>query len=101
MTIEQQVLEKLCELAPEKQKAVLNLVDSLKRPDAPKAPRRSLLRAMGGPELSPVARATICGLCPTATGRNAMVLDPANLKRELTNYKDLVFVATSPLASTT
>jgi hypothetical protein len=43
MTIERQVLEKLRELAPEKQKAVLDFVDSLKRPDAPKAPRRSLL----------------------------------------------------------
>ncbi len=43
MTIEQQVLEKLRDLPPEKQKEVLDFVDSLKEKDGPKAPRRSLL----------------------------------------------------------
>ncbi len=42
MTIEQQVLEKLRELPPEKQREVLDFVDSLKAKDAPNAPRRSL-----------------------------------------------------------
>ena len=43
MTIEQQVLERLRELPPEKQKEVLDFVDLLKRKNGPKAPRRSLL----------------------------------------------------------
>ena len=42
MTIEQQVLEKLRDLPPEKQKEVLDFVDSLKAQNAPKAPLRSL-----------------------------------------------------------
>jgi hypothetical protein len=42
MTIEQQVLEKLRDLPPEKQKEVLDLVDSLKALDNSKRPRRSL-----------------------------------------------------------
>jgi len=36
MSIERQVLEKLRELAPEKQKTVLDFVDSLKRSELPK-----------------------------------------------------------------
>jgi hypothetical protein len=43
MTIEQQVLEKLRGLPPEKQKEVLDFVDSLKEDNGPKEPRRSLL----------------------------------------------------------
>ena len=43
MTIEQQVLEKLRDLPPEKQKEVLDFVDSLKEKDGPKKSRRSLL----------------------------------------------------------
>jgi EAL domain-containing protein (putative c-di-GMP-specific phosphodiesterase class I) len=43
MTIEQQVLEKLRYLRPEKQKEVLTFVDSLKGESAPNTPRRSLL----------------------------------------------------------
>jgi len=43
MTIEQQVLEKLRDLPPEKQKEVLNFLDSLKQKGGPKKPRRSLL----------------------------------------------------------
>ena len=43
MTIEQQVLEKLRDLPPEKQKEVLEFVDSLKGKEGPKEPRRSLL----------------------------------------------------------
>jgi len=43
MTIEQQVLEKLRDLPPEKQKEVLDFVDSLKEKHGPKKPRRSLL----------------------------------------------------------
>jgi hypothetical protein len=42
MTIEQQVLEKLRDLPPEKQKEVLEFVDSLKKENEPKTPRRSL-----------------------------------------------------------
>jgi hypothetical protein len=42
MTIEQQVLEKLRELPPEKQKEVLEFVDSLKADSEPRMPRRSL-----------------------------------------------------------
>src|SRR5580704_3010964 len=42
MTLERQVLEKFRELPPEKQKEVLDFVDSLQGKDAPKAPRRSL-----------------------------------------------------------
>jgi len=38
MTIEQQVLEKLRDLPPEKQKEVLDFVDSLKKKDGPKKP---------------------------------------------------------------
>jgi hypothetical protein len=43
MTIEQQVLEKLRDLPPEKQKEVLNFVAQLKEQAGSKAPRRSLL----------------------------------------------------------
>jgi hypothetical protein len=43
MTIEQQVLEKLRDLPPEKQKEVLDFVDSLKAKNGPNTPRRSLL----------------------------------------------------------
>jgi hypothetical protein len=43
MTIEQQVLEKLRDLPPEKQKEVLDFVDYLKEKDSPNKPRNSLL----------------------------------------------------------
>ena len=43
MTIEQQVLEKLRYLPPEKQKEVLDFVDSLKERNGAKKPLRSLL----------------------------------------------------------
>ena len=43
MSIEEQVLEKLRDLPPEKQKEVLEFVASLKQKSAPKKPRRSLL----------------------------------------------------------
>ena len=43
MTLEQQVLEKLRDLPPEKQKEVLDFVDLLKEKLGPKKPRRSLL----------------------------------------------------------
>jgi Protein of unknown function (DUF2281) len=43
MTIEGQVLEKLRNLPAEKQKEVLNFLDSLKEKEGPKKPRRSLL----------------------------------------------------------
>ena len=43
MTIEEQVLQKLRDLPPEKQKEVLEFVDSLKEENGPKKPRRSLL----------------------------------------------------------
>jgi len=43
MTIEEQVIEKLRDLPPEKQKEVLEFVASLKGKDASKKPRRSLL----------------------------------------------------------
>lgn len=43
MTIEQQVLEKLRELPPEKQKEVLDFVAFLKEKNATKKPLRSLL----------------------------------------------------------
>ena len=43
MTIEQQVLEKLRDLPPEKQKEVLNFVAQLKEQADHKTPRRSLL----------------------------------------------------------
>jgi len=42
MTVEEQVLEKLRELPPEKQREVLEFVDSLKEKDAAKKPLRSL-----------------------------------------------------------
>ncbi len=42
MTIEQQVLEKLRELPPEKQKEVLDFVDFLKEKNGAKMPLRSL-----------------------------------------------------------
>jgi Protein of unknown function (DUF2281) len=42
MTIEQQLLEKLRELPPEKQKEVLDFVDSLRDSNGAKEPRRSL-----------------------------------------------------------
>ncbi len=42
MTIEEQVLEKLRDLPPEKQKEVLEFVDSLKDKEGAKKPRRSL-----------------------------------------------------------
>jgi len=43
MTIEEQVLEKLRDLPPEKQKEVLDFVDFLKEKSGEKKPRRSLL----------------------------------------------------------
>jgi EAL domain-containing protein (putative c-di-GMP-specific phosphodiesterase class I) len=43
MTIEQQVLEKLRDLPPEKQKEVLDFVDQLKESNGPKKPLKSLL----------------------------------------------------------
>jgi hypothetical protein len=43
MTIEQQVLEKLRGLPPEKQREVLDFVESLKEKNRTKTPRRSLL----------------------------------------------------------
>jgi len=42
MTIEQQVLEKLRDLPPERQKEVLDFVDFLKEKNGAKNPRRSL-----------------------------------------------------------
>ena len=42
MTIEQQLLEKLRALPPEKQKAVLEFVDSLKEKNGSKKPRRNV-----------------------------------------------------------
>ncbi len=42
MTIEQQILEKLRDLSPEKQKEVLDFVDFLKEKSGPKNQRRSL-----------------------------------------------------------
>ncbi len=42
MTIEQQVVEKLRDLPPEKQKEVLDFVDSLKEKNGSPVPRRSL-----------------------------------------------------------
>jgi hypothetical protein len=42
MSIEQEVLEKLRELPPEKQKEVLDFVDFLKGQNGPKKPLRSL-----------------------------------------------------------
>jgi hypothetical protein len=42
MTIEEQVLEKLRDLPPEKQKEVLDFVDSLKETSGAKKPLRSL-----------------------------------------------------------
>lgn len=43
MTFEQQVLEKLRDLTPEKQKEVLDFVESLKEKNGEKKPLRSLL----------------------------------------------------------
>ena len=43
MTIEEQVLEKLRDLPPEKQKKVLDFVGLLKEKNGQKLPRRSLL----------------------------------------------------------
>jgi Protein of unknown function (DUF2281) len=43
MTIEEQVLEKLRDLPPEKQKEVLDFVDFLKEKNGASEPRRSLL----------------------------------------------------------
>ena len=43
MTIEQQVVEKLRDLPPEKQKEVLEFVDHLKRQNGPTKSLRSLL----------------------------------------------------------
>ena len=43
MTIEQQVLEKLRDLPPEKQKEVLDFVDYLKEKNSTNKPRHSLL----------------------------------------------------------
>jgi hypothetical protein len=42
MTIEEQVLEKLRALPLEKQKEVLNFIDSLEEPSGPEKPLRSL-----------------------------------------------------------
>lgn len=43
MTLEQQLLENLRDLPPEKQKEVLDFVDHLKKENGAKKPRRSLL----------------------------------------------------------
>lgn len=43
MTIEQQIVEKLRALAPEKQREVLEFLESLKQEPSSKTPRRSLL----------------------------------------------------------
>jgi hypothetical protein len=43
MTIEEQVLEKLRELPPEKKQEVLDFVESLKTQNGEKKPRKSLL----------------------------------------------------------
>ena len=43
MTLEEQVLEKLHDLAPEQQKEVLDFVESLKKKNGSNEPRRSLL----------------------------------------------------------
>ncbi|MCI0355510.1 MAG: DUF2281 domain-containing protein [Acidobacteria bacterium] len=43
MTIEQMVVDKLRELSPEKQKEVLEFVESLRRGNGPRTPRHSLL----------------------------------------------------------
>jgi hypothetical protein len=43
VTIEEQVVEKLRELPPEKQKEVLDFVDFLKERESSPSPRRSLL----------------------------------------------------------
>lgn len=43
MTIEQQVLEKLRELPPEKQREVLDFLESIKEKNGAAKPRRSLL----------------------------------------------------------
>jgi hypothetical protein len=43
MTIERKVLEKLRDLPPEKQKAVLDFVESLNQEQGSPAPRKSLL----------------------------------------------------------
>lgn len=42
MTIEEKVLQKLRELPEEKQREVLGFVESLKKTDGPRRPRRSL-----------------------------------------------------------
>ncbi len=42
MTIEQQLLEKLRDLPPEKQKEVLEFVDSLREKNGSRKPRRNL-----------------------------------------------------------
>ena len=56
MTIEEQVLEKLRALPPEKQKEVLDFVHSLKEKNGAPKPRRSLLGfqplAISGEDLS-------------------------------------------------
>jgi hypothetical protein len=53
MTIEQQVLEKLHDLPPEKQKEVLDFVDFLKeKNEGPKKPLRSLLGLWSDPQHS-------------------------------------------------
>lgn len=43
MTIEQQVIEKLRELTPEKQREVLDFLESIKEKNGANKPRRSLL----------------------------------------------------------
>lgn len=43
MTIEQQIIEKLRELPPEKHREVLDFVESIKEENSPSKPRRSLL----------------------------------------------------------
>ncbi len=43
MTIQEQVLEKLRDLPPDKQKEVLDFAEFLKEKNSPKSPRRSLL----------------------------------------------------------
>ena len=48
MTVEQQVLEKLRDLPPEKRKEVLDFVDFLKEKNGGKKPLRSLLGLWSG-----------------------------------------------------
>lgn len=55
MTIEEQVLEKLRELPPEKQKEVLDFVDRLKTEKGEKKPLRSLRGLWAGMDIDMTA----------------------------------------------